>query len=124
MTPQEPSMSTARPETLSPPEVPANDPFFFGWRPVVRGPSYELVPLTLDDVLHPQLEDRVTVSEVHRQLCIYLTYSMESLVKSIPHTMVVGDLLIGWDDPELRPHGPDIAVIFNVREHKNWSIFD
>ena len=117
-------MSSVRPNTLNPPEVPANDPFYLGTRLVVQGDSYELIPLTLDDVLHPQLEDRVTVSQVHVLLCRYLMHAMQSLVKSIPGAVVVSDLRIAWDDPELRPHGPDIGVIFNVREDQNRSTFD
>jgi len=117
-------MSTVRPTTLEPPEIPANDPFYLGTRLVVQGDSYELIPLTLDDVLHPQLEDRVTLSDEHRLLCVYLTQAIETLVKSIPHAEVVSDLLVIWDDPELRPHGPDVALIFNVRERRKWTSFD
>ncbi len=38
--------------------------------------------------------------------------------------MVLQDVLIAWDTPGLKPLAPDIAVIFDVRERRNWSTFD
>jgi hypothetical protein len=38
--------------------------------------------------------------------------------------VVLHNVRIAWDDPDLKAHGPDLAVIFGVREHKNWSTFD
>jgi len=90
---------------------------------VNRGNCYEEIPLTIEDVLHPQEEDRATIADLHRQLVVYLTQAMASRVKSIPQAMVVSDLRIDWGDPGPEPHGPDVAVIFNVREYKNWSTF-
>jgi colicin import membrane protein len=37
---------------------------------------------------------------------------------------VLHDVRIAWDIPDLKAHGPDLAVIFGVRESKNWSTFD
>jgi hypothetical protein len=38
--------------------------------------------------------------------------------------VVLNDVRVKWDVPELKPHGPDIAVVFGVREQRNWSTFD
>jgi hypothetical protein len=38
--------------------------------------------------------------------------------------VVLQDVLIAWDTPGLKPLGPDVAVIFGVRERRNWSTFD
>ena len=37
---------------------------------------------------------------------------------------MLSDVLVVWDVPRLRPHGPDIAVILGVREPKLWRPFD
>ncbi len=37
---------------------------------------------------------------------------------------MLSDCRIAWDVPDVKPHGPDIAVIFGVRERKNWGTFD
>jgi len=117
-------MSTARPTSFTQSEKPPNDPFYLGRRLVNRGTYYEEIPLTLEDVLHPQEEDRVTVNDLHTQLCPYLRNVMQRQVAAIPNAVVVADLRIAWDDPDLKPHGPDIGVIFNVKERKHWSTFD
>lgn len=65
-------MSTAQPTTFPEPEIPPDDPFFLGRRYVDHGTYVEEVPLTLEDVLHPQEEDRVTVNDPHVALCFYL----------------------------------------------------
>lgn len=105
------------------------DPFYYGWRYVNRqtpegGSITERVPLTYDDVLHPQEGDQVTHTPLHQRICKYLVSVFEALLASNPTAVVLFDCRIAWDVPELRPHGPDIAVIFNVRERKNWGTFD
>ncbi len=53
------------------------EPFYYGWRNVRRRyPNgrevLEQVPLTLDDVLHPQDGDFVIQNDDHQQMCVYL----------------------------------------------------
>jgi len=48
---------------------------------------------------------------------------MRYLVKDDPQTLVLSDTNCPWDVPAVKPHCPDIAVIFNVRERKVWSTF-
>jgi len=36
-----------------------------------------------------------------------------------PTAVVLDDVRIVWDIPDLKPHGPDIMVIFGVRARKN-----
>lgn len=62
------------------PEAAELDPFRYGWRPkFVRLPNGELdeqrTPLTLEDLLDPQLGDVVTQSETHFDLMIVLRIS-------------------------------------------------
>ena len=40
-----------------------------------------------------------------------------------PYAIVLHDLRVAWAHPDFRAHGPDIAVIFNLRRRINWSTF-
>lgn len=105
------------------------DEFPYGWRYVERTGAdgrvtIEQMPLTLDDLAHPQEGDQVTHSDIHQRICIYLYNVFRGLLASFPAAVVLHDVRIAWDTPELRAHGPDLAVIFGVREQKNWSTFD
>ncbi len=64
-----PPRSDVCPEDLPPP----NDIFFYGWRFVehrVNGTTATArMPLTLEDVIHPQLGDYIVQSERHAIIC-------------------------------------------------------
>ncbi|NJN68767.1 MAG: Uma2 family endonuclease, partial [Chloroflexaceae bacterium] len=53
-----------------------DDPFRYGWRYVCRRSNgreeWERVPLTEEDVLHPQMEDHIVQSDTHYRICHYL----------------------------------------------------
>ena len=105
------------------------DPYRYGWRYVQHEGEdgrlvIEQVPLTLEDVLHPQEGDQVTHSEAHQRRCVYLYDVLRARLADDPSAVVLQDVRIAWDVPDLGAHGPDIAVILGVREHRNWSTFD
>jgi Uma2 family endonuclease len=106
------------------------DPFRYGWRYVQRERDdgtleIEQVPLTLEDVLHPREGDQVTHSAAHQRRLHYLRGVFEAQLADDPTAVVLDDVRVAWDVPGLKAHGPDIAVIFGVREReKNWSTFD
>ncbi|MCU0493655.1 MAG: Uma2 family endonuclease [Chloroflexaceae bacterium] len=107
----------------------AEDPFRYGWRYVRRELSdgnvmTEQIPLTLEDVLHPQEGDQVTHSDAHQRRCVYLFNVFSACVRNDPSAVVLHDVRIAWDVPELKAHGPDLMVMFGVRERQNWSTFD
>jgi Uma2 family endonuclease len=107
----------------------ADDPFCYGWRYVKRdlgagNVTVETIPLTLEDVLHPEAGDQVTHSEAHQRRVRYLCNVFASRLAHDSSAVVLDDVRIKWDVPEVRPHGPDIMVIFGVREKQNWSTFD
>jgi Uma2 family endonuclease len=106
-----------------------DDPFGYGWRYVKRdlgngAYTVEEIPLTLEDVLHPEEGDQVTHSEAHQRRVRYLCNVFASRLAHDSSAVVLDDVRIKWDVPEVRPHGPDIMVIFGVREKQNWSTFD
>jgi colicin import membrane protein len=107
----------------------STEPVHYGWRFVQRdlpegGYVIDEVPLTLEDVLYPEEGDQVTHSSLHQRIVRYLVSALEAQFRNDPSVAVLDDIRIAWDDPELRPNGPDIAVIFGVREQQTWATFD
>jgi Uma2 family endonuclease len=105
------------------------DPYRYGWRYVHHpqpdgSTTVEQVPLTLEDVLHPEEGDHVTHSRDHERFRVYLVDVLERQIAGQPGAVVLNDVRVKWDVAGLRPHGPDIAVVFDVREQRNWSTFD
>jgi hypothetical protein len=109
------------PASDTPPET---DPFRYGWRLVPRPTpdnphNLEQVPLTLEDVLHPETGDFIVHSDRHETDRMYLT-----AVEPAGVAIVLSDVRIAWDLPDVRPHGPDVMVIPGVAERQDWSTFD
>ncbi len=105
------------------------DPFRYGWRYVrMQQPDgtevVHEVPLRLIDLLHPEEGDHVTHTEAHERRCVYLYNIFQAQVHDDPTTVVLHDVRIAWDVPDLRPHGPDLMVIPHVRVPQNWSTFE
>jgi len=105
------------------------DPFAYGWREVQRTLSTgatkrERIPLTLHDILHPQVGDFHVHTDEHERFCIYLYNILSMVLANDPSAVVLHDTRVAWEHPEIAPHGPDIAVIFNVHRRSNWSTFD
>ena len=108
-------------------ELLAADPFYYGYRLVDMDdiPDPVMVPLTEDDLLHPQEGDYVTHNTLHHRIITYLYEVFCALVAHQTDTVVFSDVLIAWDAvPSIRPHGPDLMVIEGVRELREWSVFD
>ena len=121
---------TLQPEMLVvwPDAATAHDPFRFGWRTVRRERpdgtiEFARQPLTLEDVLHPEEEDFIVQGTVHHQRRRSLANILDAQNRSDPHAVSLFDCRIDWRVPGLRPHGPDLAVVFGVRERKNWHTF-
>ena len=111
-----------------PPDFDPDDPFRYGWRYVTRQLAdgnlrMERVPLTLEDVLHPQEGDSIVQSDTHLRWCAYLYHAFRILLARVAGAVVLSDCRILWDVAPPLWHAPDLAVIFGVREHKNWRTF-
>ena len=105
------------------------DRFRLGWRirPLITPEGkivYERTPLTSYDILHPQENDFRVHNNEHRLFCRYLDNVISAQVAHIPGAVVLHDTRVAWDIPDFDPHGPDIALIFNVREGKKWGTFN
>ncbi len=122
-------MTVARSNTLPAASAPAEDPFRYGWRFVPRptpdDPHHlEQVPLTLEDVLHPEVGDFIVHSDRHETDRMYLTAVLRARLESSGVAVVLSDVRIAWDIPDLRAHGPDVMVIPGIDERRNWSTFE
>ena len=104
------------------------DPYPYGWREAIHTlpdgtEVLEQKPLTLEDILHPQVEDYRMHDEEHERFCNYLYNVLSAQLADEPNTVVLHDVRVAWAQTDLRAHGPDISVIFNLRRHINWSTF-
>jgi Uma2 family endonuclease len=110
--------------TLKPPVPPtAVDPFRYGWRDVHRRRpdgtlEWEQIPLTLEDVLHPQEGDVILESTQHDRNVRYLADALSERLAATPGALVLRDCGVYWDVVELRHHSPDIAVILGLRSRR------
>ena len=121
-------MTTATPQPVPLTDADA-DPFRYGWRLVPRPTPdnphhFEQVPLTLDDVLHPEVGDFIVHSDFHETDRMYLTAVLRARLEPSRRAIVLSDVRIAWDIPDLRAHGPDVMVIPGVRKRRNWSTFE
>jgi Uma2 family endonuclease len=107
----------------------AADPFRYGWRYVEKKGSngrveFDQIPLTVEDVLHPEEGDVILESDEHDNDCVYLKTVFKARLAHDGTAVVLSDCRVAWDVPGVRPHGPDITVVCGVRQHKPWSTFD
>jgi Uma2 family endonuclease len=115
-------MTASSPSTAPDVSPPAADPFRYGWRYVRRvgadGREYlDEVPLTLEDVLHPQEGDGIPENAVQEAERRYLADVFNlRLPRSAGH-LVLSDCLVNWGVPDIRNHSPDVSVFTDlVRE--------
>ena len=105
------------------------DPFRYGWRFVPRPTpddphNLEQAPLTLEDVLHPEVGDFIVRSDRHTTDRMYLASVLRARLEPSGRAIVLSNIRIVWDIPDLRPHGPDIMVIPGIAERQDWSTFE
>jgi colicin import membrane protein len=107
----------------------AANPFFYGWRDVYRKQPdgttvWEQVPLTFEDVLHPQEGDHIVQNSLHDRDWDYIGDVLKARFAEVPGALVLRDVGVFWDDPELRHHSPDISLIRGVRQEREyWPSF-
>jgi Uma2 family endonuclease len=105
------------------------DPFRFGWR-YERAPGgngaqdYVRIPLTPDDVLHPQEGDQIPENTTQQRDRDYLFDVLELRLASRAGWLVLSDCLIDWGMPRLKNHSPDVSVFEDVRDtQREWTTF-
>ena len=103
----------AEPAPPRPPEE--EDPFRIGYRYVhtvdATGRKTSVkVPLTEEDFLHPQEEDRFMVSLEHTATIQRLMYLIDYGQRAKATTGTFGELRIDWQVAGVLPHGPDVIA--------------
>jgi Uma2 family endonuclease len=106
----------------------SEDRFVYGWRAVPEMQAngqrrWTRIPLTIQDVLHPQEEDILMPNEEHERLRTYLYNVISYQLRNDPTALLLSNTNIAWEVGTPAPR-PDIAVIYNVRSRKNWSTFN
>ncbi len=105
------------------------NPFRFGWRYVQQigrngAKQWVQVPLTLDDVLHPQEGDQIPDNSQQARDCNYLYAVLKWRLARNPYAVVFTDCLINWGVRGLRNHSPDISVFEGVSDPQRiWTTF-
>jgi colicin import membrane protein len=102
--------------------------FRYGYRDIpvkLKNGDWDIkrVPLTLEDVLHPQLGDVHVLGDPHDDDCVYLKTVLKARYVADRSVVVFHDCGIFWDVPSLKHHSPDISVIFGVKKRKDWTTF-
>jgi Uma2 family endonuclease len=96
------------------------DAYRYGWRFVKKllpdGSTTDLVQalLTLEDVLHPQLDDVIPQRVWEERDAEYLRPIFRDRVARLPGGYFLADCLIDWDVPGVRNHAPDLIVFRGV----------
>lgn len=87
------------------------DRYPYGWRDVlVTLPTgeqkWQRIPLTLQDVLHPQEEDILFPGDEHEQIRNYLYNVMSLLIDGNAQAVLLSDTNVDWGVPEVAPPSP------------------
>ena len=95
------------------------DPYRYGWRflkKLLPDGSTDLVQalLTLEDVLHPQLDDVIPQRVWEERDAEYLRPIFRDRVARLPGGYFLADCLIDWNVPGVRNHSPDLTVFRDV----------
>lgn len=123
-------MSTIQDRPNPPRPREEEDPFRYGWRTVCRtGPDgrveFEQIPLTLDDLLHPEEDDFVVQDPSHLSDCMYLVAVLGSRLADDPMAAVRSDCRVSWDaSVGVEPMCPDIGVFFDAHLQEDRATFD
>ena len=106
----------------------ADDPWRYGWRYVRRTQPdgteiVDQVPLCREDLLYPEEDDFVVQEPAHTRDFIYCQSTLEALYAAQPGVVVLGDCRVDWGVAGVRPLGPDILVLFEVRQWLQQATF-
>src|SRR5262249_11942468 len=107
----------------------AEDPFRIGWRFVEKigqngRKEWLQVPLTEEDLLHPQEDDHVVNSNKHNIDRRYCVTAFEFALAPISGAVVLEDCGIVWDLGGVPVLSRDVTVILGVGRIRHWRTFN
>jgi hypothetical protein len=114
-----------QPQTPTQDEQPPQGDFRFGYRlrqhTLPDGTTtYERVPLTMEDVLHPEPDDVIPVRPIHAIDCRYLVSVFRvraaAELSARPIVYVSDDHLVNWGVPGQRDTSPDVGLFVGLNE--------
>ena len=79
-----------------------------------------MVPLTLEQVLHPEETDHPVADTFHQETVEYLGVALKALTAGRTDALVTSDVPHYWGVEGLGLHRPDIAVAFGVRDPASY----
>ncbi len=104
------------------------DPFFYGYRCVEvkdNGTTAWIEqPLTLEDMLHPQLGDEIVQRKTHATICMDIYGVLGVLFDGVESIVVLHEVGIDWGIVDMRNHAPDIAVLEGVHTEPPGGIYN
>jgi len=71
------------------------------------------VPLTEEDFLHPQLDDRFMLMDAHSKAVFTLRNAITTAARNRPRMRVFSEHLIDWQVGKIKAHGLDVVVFDN-----------
>jgi len=97
------------------------DSYRYGWRIGTRQEPggrerTHFVPLTYQDLLNPQLGDKMTQDSLHIELVALLTSLLKRHFAPNPEVGVFSDLKVIFEVPDLPGPAPDVFVVRGVRD--------
>jgi Uma2 family endonuclease len=101
----------------------------YGWREVRRKlpdgtEEWVEVPLTVEDLLHPQEGDCIPENSLHSWERAYLSQVIGARISNRRTLRVFSDCIINWGIRGLRNHSQDISLFGNVRDRERlWKTF-
>jgi|GEM_PF-1300647 len=106
--------------SADPYSIDMNDPYRYGYRHLFKTVGDEITivgrkPLTLEDLLHPEEEDRRMQNSAHSFACYYLQASNFIQFDDEPDAVILHDVRIDWSVAGIKPFGPDITVILGSK---------
>jgi hypothetical protein len=82
------------------------------------------VPLTLEDVLHPEVGYIVLLSDPHAWDRAYLKAVFDMQLMDDATAVMLSDCQVDFDIPDVKPLCPDDVVFLGVRRRIAWSSFN
>jgi Uma2 family endonuclease len=87
--------------------------------------AVEQVPLTLEDVLHPEEGDSIVQPRAHGLDVAYLGEVFDVRLERDPTALALVDCQVNFNLPGVKPLCPDIAIFWGVvRRQVDWSSFN
>ncbi len=85
-------------------------PFDIGYRYVKNGSAMVQVPLTEEDFLHPQEDDRFMLTDAHTSAVTYIRHALKTVHADREGFRVFSDHRIDFQTDDIQPMGPDVIA--------------